>query len=104
MSVEEQAEALYARVRSCRLCPLARTRTHAVPGEGSIGSEVMFIGEAPGVNEDRQGRPFVGAAGQFLDQLLAQAGVTRADSPSSGCLAHQRDAARRGKQRGASRT
>ena len=68
---------LYAEVRSCVRCPLARTRTLSVPGEGNLGAEVMFIGEAPGANEDRQGRPFVGAAGQFLDELLAHAGLDR---------------------------
>ena len=73
------AENLYARVRACDLCPLARTRTHAVPGEGPLTAEVMFIGEAPGMNEDRQGRPFVGQAGQFLNELLAAAGLTRTD-------------------------
>ncbi len=74
---ESETAALYARIRECDLCPLARTRTHAVPGEGPLDSEVMFIGEAPGLNEDRQGRPFVGQAGQFLDELLAAAGLQR---------------------------
>ena len=77
MSVAERAEALYARVRSCTKCALARTRTHAVPGEGPLDAEVMLIGEAPGVNEDRLGRPFVGAAGAFLEELLAKAGYRR---------------------------
>jgi DNA polymerase len=76
---EAIAENLYARVRECDLCPLARTRTHAVPGEGPLEAEVMFIGEAPGMNEDRQGRPFVGQAGQFLNELIAAAGLTRPD-------------------------
>jgi DNA polymerase len=78
MSVE-RAELLYQRVRSCQLCSLAKTRTQAVPGEGPLDSEIMFIGEAPGMNEDKQGRPFVGAAGQFLEELLAAAGLTRED-------------------------
>ncbi|MGH2607613.1 MAG: uracil-DNA glycosylase family protein, partial [Tepidiformaceae bacterium] len=71
---EERAEDLYERVRGCQLCPLSETRTHAVPGEGPLDAEVMFIGEAPGLNEDQQGRPFVGAAGNFLGELLAAAG------------------------------
>jgi DNA polymerase len=58
---------------------LHRSRKKAVPGEGPAAAEIMFIGEGPGFHENEQGRPFVGAAGQFLDQLLAQAGVTRAD-------------------------
>lgn len=74
---DDRAAALYARIRECDLCPLARTRTLAVPGEGRLNSEVMFIGEAPGMNEDRQGRPFVGQAGQFLGELLAAAGLER---------------------------
>lgn len=54
----------------CQRCDLARDRTKAVPGEGSESAEIMFIGEAPGWHEDKQGRPFVGSAGQFLDKLL----------------------------------
>ena len=77
MTVAQEAEALYAEVRSCQRCALARTRTLAVPGEGPLDAEVMFIGEAPGVNEDRQGRPFVGQAGAFLEELLSEAGLTR---------------------------
>ena len=77
MNIDETAESLYARVRSCQLCALAKTRTLAVPGEGPLNSEVMFIGEAPGANEDKQGRPFVGASGQFLSELLAAGGLTR---------------------------
>jgi uracil-DNA glycosylase family 4 len=73
------AEDLYERIRRCDLCPLARTRTLAVPGEGPLSAEVMCIGEAPGANEDRQGRPFVGNAGQFLEELLAAAGLRRED-------------------------
>lgn len=77
IGLEERAAGLYERVRQCDLCPLARTRTHAVPGEGPLDAEVMFIGEAPGMNEDRQGRPFVGQAGQFLEELFNAAGLTR---------------------------
>ncbi|MFN0096484.1 MAG: uracil-DNA glycosylase [Dehalococcoidia bacterium] len=77
MNRETWAEELYTKVRSCTLCGLAETRTLAVPGEGPLDSDIMFIGEAPGANEDKQGRPFVGAAGQFLSELLAAAGLTR---------------------------
>lgn len=66
-----------AQVRVCRLCKLSRTRTNAVPGEGDYGAEVMFIGEGPGYHEDRQGRPFVGNAGDFLNELLGIAGLSR---------------------------
>jgi len=66
-----------AQVRVCRLCKLSRTRTNAVPGEGDYRAEVMFIGEGPGYHEDRQGRPFVGNAGDFLNELLDIAGLSR---------------------------
>jgi DNA polymerase len=79
MTVAEQAEVLYGRIRTCMLCQLSATRTNAVPGEGPLDAEVLLIGEAPGMNEDKQGRPFVGAAGQFLEELLAAAGMQRSD-------------------------
>ena len=63
----------------CTDCPLSRKRSRAVPGEGPENAEVMLVGEAPGFNEDKQGRPFVGAAGHFLDQLLALARLRRED-------------------------
>src|SRR5215212_7988588 len=68
---------LEAQVKVCRLCKLAKTRTNAVPGEGDPHAEVMFIGEGPGYHEDKQGLPFVGAAGQFLNELLHIAGLDR---------------------------
>ncbi len=61
----------------CQRCDLAKYRTKAVPGEGSENAEIMFIGEAPGWHEDQQGRPFVGPAGQYLDNLLASIGLKR---------------------------
>src|ERR671915_129795 len=66
-------------VNACRACPLAAGRTRAVPGEGPVDAEIMFIGEGPGYYEDQQGRPFVGAAGQFLEQLLGSIGLKRND-------------------------
>jgi len=63
----------------CTQCSLSKGRTRVVPGEGPENAEVMFIGEAPGQNEDRQGRPFVGAAGQFLEELIGLAGLQRKD-------------------------
>jgi DNA polymerase len=71
--------ALNAEINSCHACPLGATRTRAVPGEGPVDAEIMLIGEAPGYYEDQQGRPFVGAAGQFLEQLLASIGLKRTD-------------------------
>jgi len=73
----ENLNTLASAVRQCALCELSRGRTNAVPGEGPADAEVMFIGEGPGFNEDKQGRPFVGAAGQFLNELLQIAGFKR---------------------------
>ncbi len=73
----ENLNTLASAVRQCALCELSRGRTNAVPGEGPANAEVMFIGEGPGFNEDKQGRPFVGAAGQFLNELLQIAGFKR---------------------------
>lgn len=64
-------------IAACRDCELAKHRTRVVPGEGAEDAELLFIGEAPGWHEDQQGRPFVGPAGQFLDQLLASIGLRR---------------------------
>jgi len=64
-------------VRACELCRLSQSRTQAVPGEGPAQADIMFIGEGPGFHEDRQGRPFVGAAGKFLEELLTSIGLDR---------------------------
>ena len=64
---------------SCTDCELSRNRTQVVPGEGNPSADVLFIGEGPGYHEDQQGRPFVGPAGKFLDELIASIGYTRAD-------------------------
>ncbi len=69
--------ALAEEIRACTACPLHRSARQAVPGEGSAESGIFFLGEAPGYNEDQQGRPFVGAAGQLLDELLAGIGLDR---------------------------
>lgn len=64
-------------VRRCPKCRLSKTRKNAVPGEGNIDSEVVFVGEAPGYWEDVKGRPFVGAAGKLLDEMVLEAGLSR---------------------------
>ncbi len=79
MNAEETLAQIAKEVTVCTNCALHHTRKKSVPGEGPASAEIMFIGEGPGFHENEQGRPFVGAAGKFLDQLLAQAGVTRAD-------------------------
>ena len=74
MTTEERGaalESIAAEVRACTRCRLAGGRTNAVPGEGSPDTEVVFVGEGPGQREDQQGRPFVGAAGKLLAELLA---------------------------------
>jgi uracil-DNA glycosylase family 4 len=68
---------LYQEIADCRDCELAKYRTKVVPGEGPEDAELLFIGEAPGWHEDQQGRPFVGPAGAFLNQLLASIGLSR---------------------------
>ena len=71
--------ALEEHVRVCTRCQLSATRTHAVPGEGPVDASIIFIGEGPGYHEDQTGRPFVGAAGQLLEQLLASIALSRED-------------------------
>ncbi len=68
---------LNEQILNCTRCPLHAGRTRAVPGEGPDNPKILFIGEAPGFHEDRSGRPFVGAAGQFLEQMLAGIGFRR---------------------------
>src|SRR5712691_10917632 len=75
----DSLEAIGAEVRACRMCKLCQTRTEGVPGEGSPNAEIMFIGEGPGFHEDQQGRPFVGAAGQLLTEMLRGIGMRRED-------------------------
>lgn len=76
-SSDDSLEKVAVEVRGCPLCKLARTRKNAVPGEGQLSAKIMFIGEAPGRSEDEKGRPFVGAAGKILDELLKKAGIER---------------------------
>lgn len=68
---------LYDEIALCQQCEIAKLRTNVVPGEGAEDADIMFIGEAPGFHEDRQGRPFIGAAGKFLDELLTSIGLDR---------------------------
>ncbi|MGH7474695.1 MAG: uracil-DNA glycosylase [Longimicrobiales bacterium] len=71
--------ALFAEMACCTRCELARGRTRVVPGVGPVPADLMLIGEAPGAREDREGQPFVGAAGRLLDGLLEHAGLERPD-------------------------
>ena len=75
----ELLKAVYEEARACTRCPLHQTRTTVVFGNGNADANLMFIGEAPGANEDRMGLPFVGQAGKLLDKLLAEIGMERKD-------------------------
>ena len=70
---------LQREVKACNRCPLSRTRKSVVFGEGSARADLVFVGEAPGEEEDAQGRPFVGRAGKFLDQMIQRIGLLRKD-------------------------
>jgi DNA polymerase len=75
----ELLKAVYEEARQCTRCPLHQTRTTVVFGAGNADADLMFIGEAPGANEDRMGLPFVGQAGKLLDKLLEEVGMQRGD-------------------------
>jgi len=77
MKPEEALKEIAREVNVCTKCPLYKTATHGVPGEGPAEAEIMFIGEGPGFHEDQQGRPFVGAAGRLLEESLAKIGLKR---------------------------
>ncbi|MDI6691611.1 MAG: type-4 uracil-DNA glycosylase [Candidatus Bathyarchaeota archaeon] len=77
MSKRIVLEAVASEVRVCRKCSLWKSRKNAVPGEGNPDAKIMFVGEAPGYWEDVKGKPFVGAAGKFLEELLAGIGFSR---------------------------
>lgn len=79
MNAEQTLAEIAREVSVCEKCALYHSRKKAVPGEGPPQCEIMLIGEGPGFYENEQGRPFVGASGKFLDELLGQAGLKRAD-------------------------
>ncbi len=79
MAAFETLQLIAQETLTCTRCGLHQGRTKAVPGEGPPDARVMLIGEGPGFHEDRQGRPFVGPSGQFLDELLSMAGLSRAE-------------------------
>src|SRR5574341_920545 len=77
MSAEDELKQIAAEVHVCKKCKLHSGRKKAVPGEGPANADIMFIGEGPGFHENEQGRPFVGAAGKFLEELLGYIGMKR---------------------------
>jgi len=70
---------LNSKISDCNLCPLSSSRTNTVPGEGSIETPVVFVGEGPGADEDASGKPFVGRAGELLTRILESVGLSRQD-------------------------
>jgi DNA polymerase len=74
-----ELEKIADEVRQCHKCPLGSLRTNAVPGEGKPNARILFVGEGPGADEDAQGRPFVGRAGQLLDKVIIACGLKRCD-------------------------
>ncbi|MFZ2882391.1 MAG: uracil-DNA glycosylase, partial [Candidatus Moraniibacteriota bacterium] len=79
MSSQQSLEELNKKMLACQNCALRATCQQVVPGEGSTNAEILFIGEGPGKKEDELGRPFVGAAGKFLDEMLAIINLKRED-------------------------
>lgn len=79
MNAEETLNHVADQVKTCEKCALHFSRKNSVPGEGPANSEIMFIGEGPGFYENEEGRPFVGPAGKFLDELLGVAGLKRSE-------------------------
>jgi uracil-DNA glycosylase family 4 len=77
MTRETEIKKLNQKIRRCKKCSLWETRKNAVPGEGPVNAKLMIIGQAPGAEEDKTGRPFIGRAGQFLNQLLEIAKIKR---------------------------
>ncbi len=73
----DKTEALRDKIMNCKKCDLSKTRGHVIFGEGNLHAGILLIGEAPGRDEDIQGRPFVGMSGQLLDKILAACGFTR---------------------------
>ena len=76
-------------VATCTACELCRGAKMGVPGEGPLPTEIMFIGEAPGFHEDQQGKPFIGAAGQFLNELLGKIGLDRTQVYITNVVKHR---------------
>ena len=79
-------EKLNREVSTCIRCRLHKSRTHAVPGEGSLETKLMFVGQGPGRSEDARGRPFMGRAGRFLDSMLSRIGAERGEVYITSCV------------------
>jgi len=77
MNKEKELEKLHQEIKNCKKCPLWKLRKNAVPGEGPANAKIFICGQAPGVEEDKTGRPFIGKAGKFLNELLKIASIER---------------------------
>lgn len=86
---QEKLMAVAEEVRGCTMCELSKSGQNAVPGEGNPDARIMLIGEAPGWHEDKQGKPFVGNSGMFLNELLEKAGVSREDVFITNVVKHR---------------
>ncbi len=82
-------EELEQEIRNCKKCSLYKNANKAVPGSGDYSAEIMFVGEAPGKNEDKEGKPFVGRAGKILDELLENIGLERKEVFISNIVKHR---------------
>ena len=83
---KESLQKLKKEVERCKRCPLFRTRTHIVFGEGNEDAEIMFVGEAPGREEDLSGKPFIGRAGKLMDGVFEKIGLRRKDIYIANCI------------------
>lgn len=86
---KEELQKIGEKIRICKDCALYKTATRAVPGEGKEDAKIMFIGEGPGFHEDQEGRPFVGAAGKLLNNLIESIGLKRGESFITNVVKHR---------------
>ncbi len=89
MTKEERMQKIEEDIKRCRKCRLCELAHNAVPGEGNINTEIVFVGEAPGEKEDLQGRPFIGRAGKLLDQMLSNLNIERKDIWIGNIIKHR---------------
>ncbi len=89
MNFSQELRALAEQIEACKRCDLYKSTTHSVPGEGNLKAKIVFVGEAPGFHEDKQGKPFVGNAGKLLNSLLAKVGLNREDVFITNVIKHR---------------
>ncbi len=89
MSKQEKINKIIKEIKGCKKCGLHKEAQNAVAGEGSLNAEIVFVGEAPGFNEDKQGKPFVGRAGKILDELLESINFSRNDIYITNIIKHR---------------